>query len=157
MNSPAVSIDPLFSLALQHAMKKGLDAKAREEVGPGVHNNLVMDLTVRVGEIRIGNDGDKAPTTSIPMLAAMALLVKRMGFQRDKALEVLKEVMEEALTLKEDKAATKALLAETGVADAEKLLKEEVIAKLPRTAVKGRVDVKDVEVDLKGMAIQSDD
>ena len=154
MSTPNTSIDPLFSLALQHALKKGLDAKAREEVGPGVHKNLVMDLTVRVGEIRIAPDTDKAPTCSIPMLAAMALLVKRMGFQRDKALEVLAEVMQEAINL--DKDAKKALMAETGVADAEKALKTGVIAKLPRTPVKGAVKVEDVEVDLKGMAVLAD-
>jgi len=154
MSTPNTTIDPLFSLALQHALKKGLDAKAREEVGPGVHTNLVMDLTVRVGEMRIGADTDKAPTCSIPLLPTLALMIKRMGFQREKALEVLTEVMTQAINL--DKDATKALLAETGVADAEKLLKTEVIAKLPRTPVKGAVKVSDVEVDLKGMAIQSD-
>lgn len=151
MNTPAITLDPIFSLALQHAMKKGLDAKAREEVGPGVHNNLVMDLTVRVGEMRIANDTDKAPTCSIPMLPTLALLLKRMGFQRDKALEMLAEVMEEAINL--DKDATKALLAETGVKEAQDLLKKNVIAKLPRTPVKGSVKVSDVEVDLKGMAV----
>jgi len=154
MSKTAVTIDPLFSLALQHAMKKGLDAKARDEVGPGVHTNLVMDLTVRVGELRVGTDTDKASTCSIPLLPTLALMIKRMGFQRDKALEVLTEVMTQALNL--DKDATKALLAETGVADAEKFLKEEVIAKLPRTPVKGAVKVSDVEVDIKGMAVQSD-
>lgn len=154
MNTPAITLDPIFSLALQHAMKKGLDAKAREEVGPGVHNNLVMDLTVRVGEMRIANDTDKAPTCSIPMLPTLALLLKRMGFQRDKALEMLAEVMEEAINL--DKDATKALLAETGVKEAQDLLKKNVIAKLPRTPVKGSVKVSDVEVDLKGMAVQND-
>jgi len=154
MNQPAVSIDPLFSLALQHAMKKGLDAKAREEVGPGVHTNLVMDLTVRVGEMRIANDTDKAPTCSIPLLPTLALLLKRMGFQREKALEMLAEVMGEAIAL--DKDATKALLAETGVKEAQDLLQKDVIAKLPRTPVNGRVTVKDVEVDLKGMAVQND-
>jgi len=155
MNQPAVSIDPLFSLALQHAMKKGLDAKAREEVGPGVHTNLVMDLTVRVGEMRIANDTDKAPTCSIPLLPTLALLLKRMGFQRDKALEMLSEVMEEAISL--DKDATKALLAETGVKEAQDLLQKDVISKLPRTPVNGRVTVKDVEVDLKGMAVTNED
>jgi len=151
MNTPAITLDPIFSLALQHAMKKGLDAKARDEVGPGVHTGLVMDLTVRVGEMRIGNDTDKAPTCSIPMLPTLALLLKRMGFQRDKALEMLSEVMEEAISL--DKDATKALLAETGVKEAQDLLKKNVIAKLPRTPVKGAVKVSDVEVDLKGMAV----
>jgi hypothetical protein len=155
MSNINTSIDPLFSLALQHAMKKGLDAKAREEVGPGVHTNLVMDLTVRVGEIRVAPDTDKAPTCSIPLLPTLALMIKRMGFQREKALEVLRDVMEEAINL--DKDATKALLSETGVADAEKTLKKEVISKLPRTPVKGAVKVSNVEVDIKGMAVQSDD
>lgn len=153
MKTPTTILDPLFSVALQHALKNGLNAKAREEVGPGVHSDIELTLTVRVGEMRVAEDTDKAPTCSIPMLAAMALLVKRMGFQREKAFEVLQEVMTEAIKLGKDASST--LLAETGVADAEKAIKTEVIAKLPRTPVKGAVKVSNVEVDIKSMSIKS--
>jgi hypothetical protein len=72
-----------------------------------------------------------------------------MGLQRDSVLKTLREVMEEALALKED--ASSKLLAETGVADAEKMIRDEVIAKLPRTPVKGAVKLGDVEVTFKSM------
>lgn len=151
------NIDPQFALALITAVKKGIDAKvAREETEPGVYENLVMDLTVEVAEMRVAPDTDKAATCSVPLLATCALLLKR--FQpgdRDKALAVFREVMTEALDLGKD--AQKELLAETGVADLEKRLKEEVIAKLPRIPVKGAVTIKpeDVVVTIKAMATKT--
>lgn len=149
------NIDPKFALALFNAVKKGVPVKdAREETKPGVYLGMVMDLTVEVDEMRVAPDTDKSPTASIPLLPTLALLLKRMGVQRDAALDILKEVMTEALDLGKD--ATKNLLDETGVADMEKRLKTEVIDKLPRVPVKGAVTVKadDVRVTLKSMAIK---
>lgn len=150
------NIDPRFALALTHAIKKGLDVKnAREETEPGVYRGIEMTLNVTVDEMRVAPDTDKAPTCSIPLLPTCALLLKRMGIQREEALDVLKDVMTQALDMGQD--ATKTLLTETGVADMEKRLKEEVIAKLPRVDVKGAVNVKaeDVHVTVTGMTIKS--
>lgn len=149
------NIDPKFALALINAVKKGVDTKdARAETTAGVYRGMVMDLTIEVDEMRVAPDTDKAPTSSIPLLPTCALLLKRMGVQRDAALDILKDVMTEALDLGKD--ATKNLLDETGVADMEKRLKAEVIEKLPRVPVKGAVTVKpdDVRVTIKSMAIK---
>lgn len=146
-----MTIDPIFQVALTSALKSAIDKDARDQVGPGVHKDVEMTLTIKAGEVRIGQDTDKAPTVSIPLKAAMALLIKRMGFQREKAVETLRDVMQEALRL--DKDAEKTILAEQGVADAEKMLKEEVLAKLPRTPVKGAVKVKDVTLTLHSASI----
>jgi len=152
------NIDPQFALALTHAVKKGVDAKvARDETKPGVYENLRMDLTVEVDEMRVAPDTDKAATCSVPLLATCALLLKR--FQpddRDRALAVFREVMTEALDLGKD--AQKKLLDETGVAGLEKRLKEEVIEKLPRVPVKGAVTIKPdgVRVTIKSMALKAD-
>jgi len=151
------SISPQFALALLQASKKGIDAKvAREETGPGVYRNIKMVVEVEVDEMRVAPDTDRAPTASIPLLPTCALLLKRMGVQRDQALEVLKDVMTEALDLGKD--ASKTLLEDTGVADMEKRLKEEVIAKLPRVETKGavKVDKDGVRVTLQSMSMDRD-
>lgn len=148
------NIDPTFALALLQAAKKGVDAKsARNETSPGVYSKIVMDVHIEVDEMRVAPDTDKAPTSSIPLLPTVALLLKRMGIQREEALNVLKDVMIEALDLGTD--ARKKLLEDTGVAEMEVRLKEEVIAKLPRVPVKGavKVDADAVRVTIKSMTM----
>jgi hypothetical protein len=144
------TIDPKFATAIVHAVRKGLDAGvAREELRPGVYHDIEVDVTIKVGEMRVGPDTDKAPTSSIPMLTALALLVKRMGIQREDALQTLREVMVEALDVGAD--AQRKLLEESGVAEAEQRIRDEVIAKLPRLPVKGAVLVEGVEVVVRQM------
>jgi len=148
------TIDPTFALAILQAAKKGVDAKvARDETNPGVYRNIKLDVHIEVDEMRVGHDTDRAPTSSIPLLPVCALLLKRMGIQREEALDILKDVMTQALDMGTD--ATKVLLADTGVADMEKRLKEEVIAKLPRVPTKGAVKVEQdaVRVTLKSMSM----
>lgn len=141
------SLDPTTTIALIHAIQRGIDKDpAREAVGPGVYKDISVELRVHVGEMRVGNDTDRAPTSSIPWLAVCGLMVKRMGLQRDAALETMREALLEAFKL--DKDAQAILLKETGVAEAEDMIKEEVIAKLPRTPTKGQVTVKDVEIEV---------
>jgi hypothetical protein len=143
-------IDPVFATAIMHALKKGVDGQnARDELRPGVYNDIKVSLTVSVGEMRVAPDTDKAPTSSIPMLSALALLVRRMGLQRHEALATLREVMQEALAMKSD--ASEKLLLETGVIEAQEMIKTEVISKLPRTPVKGQVLLEGVEVTLTAM------
>lgn len=112
----------------------------RNDLAPGTHEVDSVVTLVLDGSISVAADTEKAPTCSIPMLPAMALLVKRMGIQRDAALKLLRQVMQEALELGTD-AATE-LLEETGVLEAEIEIKEQVIQQLPKTPVKGGVKVK---------------
>lgn len=147
------NIDPTFALAVINAVKKGLDSKnAREETEPGVYKDIELDLHLEVAEMRVAPDTDKAPTASIPLLTTCALLLQR--FQpndREKALDVFRQVMTQAMDLGKD--AQKKLLEDSGVSELEKTLKEEIIAKLPRVPVKGSVTVKpdDVNVRVTGM------
>lgn len=149
----SVRIDPVILLAASAALDKAIKEQGgeqalKDEVQPDqTIKDMIIDLSIEAGEIAIGHDTDKAPTTSIPLLAVVALLVKRMGLQRDAALGIVREVMTEAITLGKD--ASKTLLAETGVADAEKMLKDEVIGKLPRTLVRKSVGVEGVAVTVK--------
>ena len=151
------NISPTYALAILQAAKKGIDASvAREETGPGVYKNIKVDVSIEVDEMRVAPDTDRSPTCSIPLLPTCALLLKRMGVQRDQALEVLKDVMTQALDMGTD--ATKSLLEETGVSDMEKRLKEEVIAKLPRVPTKGAVTVKpdNVRVTVNSMTMDKE-
>ena len=149
------NIDPKFALAITTAVKKGLDATAaREETAPGVYSGMKMLLEIEVDEMRVAPDTDKSPTCSIPLLATCALLLKRFApIERDRALEIFEEVMTQALDMPKD--GVKKLLDESGVAELEKTLKENVIAKLPRVPVKGAVTVKPehVHVTLKSMSL----
>lgn len=149
------NIDPKFALAILNATKKGIDAKtAREETEPGVYKDIKVDVSIEVEEMRVAPDTDKAPTSSIPLLTTCALLLQR--FQpndREKALEIFRQVMTQAMDMSKD--AQKKLLEESGVAELEKTLKEEIIGKLPRVPVKGAVTVKpdDVTVTVTGMSM----
>ena len=83
-------------------------------------------------------------------LPTLALLVKKMGFQRDKALVMIREAMTEAIDM--DKKAAKALLEQEGVADAEKMVKQEIINQLPRVPVNKSVKAKDCTLTVTGVS-----
>lgn len=132
-NIPAPTLAFLADLLAKAAEKQ------RDELAPGAYD-LDEIVTLKLeGTVKVSADTERAPTCSIPLLPALALMVKRMGVQREKALDLLREVMTEALKLGKD--ASEELLAETGVAEAQKQLKDEVISKLPKTPAKGMVRV----------------
>jgi hypothetical protein len=145
-------VSPIFVLAASHALKKGLDEKvARNDLGPGVHKNIELDLHIKIDELRIAQDTDKAPTASIPLLPAMALLLQRFQpSDKQKAVGVLKEVMEQAIKMSKDD--SKTLLADSGVEEAQKIIKEQIIGTMDRTPVKGKVTPEGVTVTITGMS-----
>ncbi len=149
-----MNIDPNIQVALAHAVKSQVDKNARAELGPGVRKNVKLNVTVEIGELRVGHDTDKAPTSRIPVKAALALMLKRMGFQREEALDTLREVMEESLSM--DKKATDDLLNEVGVTECETLLKQKVLDNLPRIPVKGAVSVKDVSLTVHSASFEAE-
>jgi hypothetical protein len=112
----------------------------RGDLDPGTYALDPVVTLCLTGDVVVSADTEKAPTCSIPLLPALALMAKRMGCQRESALKILREVMTEAINLGKD--ATEELLEETGVAEVEAKIREEVIAKLPKTPVKGLIKVK---------------
>ena len=87
-------MDALTTIALAKALTK---QAADMVVGAG---DYVIDrvLTIKVqGTVKKLTDVQYTPTVDIPMLPTMALLLQRMGVQREKAKEILVEVMTEAL------------------------------------------------------------
>ena len=151
-NMTNANVDHLFLVAASHALKKGMDAaSARNDLDAGVHTNIKLDLHIEIDELRIAPDTDKAPTASIPLLPTLALLVQRfVPKDRDKAIQVLKEVMEKAVELTQDD--QKDLLDELGVKDAEKMIKEQIISSMARVPVKGAVKPEGVSVTITGMS-----
>ena len=142
--------NPAALLCLIEGVKKAekeVGAKALRAAVPAGEHEASLSLTFDAG-IKKGEDGDKASTCSIPMLSAMALLVKRMGFQREEALKILAEVIAEAMELESNKGAKADLEAELGVEAEVKRIKKELVAALPRTPKAGTITVQGVEMEV---------
>jgi len=155
-NTPTVDMTPEIRLAIEAGIKDALKnlekaaGDARDAAKPDqTLKEVSVHLRLDIAEVSIGHDTDKSPTTSIPLLPTLALMVKRLGVDRDAALKTLKEVMEEALTL--DRDATDALLKEAGVAEAEEAIKTKVISTLPRTPVKKSIKTKGATILVTGI------
>ena len=159
--SKNLGLSPEMQLAVEAGMKKALkDLKGKEDPRSKVAANQKFDtirveMTLEVEGLNIGHDTDKAPTASIPTLAALALMVKRMGIQREDALRVLREVMLEALALDED--ASSKLGEESGVLEAVELIKEEVVSKLPRTFVSKKVTTGKATLKVASISFKEDE
>lgn len=64
-----------------------------------------IDTTIMLNVKAIVNryeDSEYTPTVDIPLKATLAFLLQRMGFQRDKAIELLVEAMNDALENKQN-------------------------------------------------------
>ena len=106
-----------------------------------------FDFVVRFsGNLKKDQDSLRRPTTSIPYLTAMALLVRRMGIQRDEAVRLILAALQEALEVGGNKKAEEILLEEVGVAEAKAQL-EIGLDTLPKKIVKGKTHLNvNVEV-----------
>ena len=109
-----------------------------------VEVDKVVTLHVKAGITR-RKDGEYTPTVSVPLKATMALLLARMGFQRDVASKLLVEVMTEAL--KADKLADEGIVNLLADVDAAMEMVQEITDALPKerrkgaTVVSGSVEV----------------
>ena len=105
-------------------------------------------LTVRVtGTVEKQADQLVAPTTSIPLVATLALFWQKCGVTRDHALRLLREAITEALKDGVDKdERIKAHIKD--VDEAIKAVKTDLIAKLPKAKRTGKVITKDLQIDI---------
>lgn len=123
-------------LALSKSVKDTLTKSMSESTAPGTYP---VDFTVHVtGTVQKGQDTTKVPTSRIPTLAALAVMVQRLGVQRERAVSILMDCVKQAIELDGD--AEEALLEKSGVREMEARLKQE-LAKLPPTKVNGPVKV----------------
>ena len=125
-----ISLSDMQSLVLSKVGNKLEDA----DVAPG---NVPFDFVVHIkGSLSRGEDTEKTPTSRALTLETMALFIHRMGIQREKALEILVDVMMDNVIREES--TKEALMEVTGVKAAKERLATEM-AKLPKTPVKGQV------------------
>lgn len=98
-------------------------------------------VTLKVkATIRRNKDGEYTPTVSIPLKATLALLLAKMGFQRERAAELLVDAMTEALN--EDRLGEETITARLADVDTAMERVQEITAALPKETRKGAVTVK---------------
>jgi hypothetical protein len=133
---------------LTTAIAKHFDKLAKTmPIAPGAYEiDTVVTLEIK-GSLKKGNPTLATPTVEIPLISTMALLLKKMGFQREKAAEILRECMTESLQMKEnpqpDDKTSAELIAER-IADAEAAIafvKESVLQRLPKQPKAGPTNV----------------
>lgn len=141
---------PEVLLALEAGIKKALpiaNGELKDSLEGGqTFRNMEIVVKLSVGEMVLGHDTTRIPTASIPLLASLALVLKRSGFQREQSMEILRQAMKDALTL--DQKAADTLMEELGVKEAETQLKEEVIKNLPKTQVKKSITIKNSSLQI---------
>ena len=130
---------------------KGLIAKAWKdeplELATGRHYFDEV-VTVRVsGTVEKQPDQFVAPTASIPVVAALALFWQRCGVTRDHAMQALRAALTEAMKNGADKS-EKIKSHIKDVETAIQTVKEELIAKLPKTKRAGRLVTKDLQIEV---------
>lgn len=88
----------MFTAPVVHALANFFKKQAEKlPLSVGLHPiSETLNITL-AGSVKRGADTTFQPTVCIPLKLAMAVLIERMGFQRDKAKEVLVEAMTEAL------------------------------------------------------------
>jgi|TARA_Y100000034_G_scaffold76572_1_gene91991 hypothetical protein len=129
------------------AIGKAKVAKVGNENRLSVGDHQV-DFTVRIqGQIRVGEDYDKAPTTSIPLLETLALTLAYAGITRDAAIMAIETALNAVMARQGDrKKGSGAILANAvDVSVIETMIdrvKDNIVAKLPRTHADGPVTTK---------------
>jgi len=117
------------------------------DLEPGRHDFDEV-ITIRVsGTVVKQNNTLALPTTSLPLIAIIALFWEKSGICRDHALRMLKEAVTEAMQSGE----TKDEHIEARMNDVQKSLdavKKGLIAKLPKQRRAGRVITKDLEIEV---------
>ena len=123
-------------IALAKVVGAKESAAARNGLGIGRHE---VDFTVRVrGSMVVGADTNKIPTVSIPMKETLALFIRYCGITREAAMAILERAMNDALEQGPQGAGA---IAEAlpMIAEIEASIVNPLLARLPKTPVKGAV------------------
>jgi hypothetical protein len=121
------------------ALAKLLD-KQIADLKPGQYR-IDQTVTLRIAaEIKRSEDTTYVPTTSVPLKMTLAILLDRMGFQRDKAMEMLVSCMDAAIQA--EQSASKVMEEHIRNIDNAMSRVESVCAALPVKVRKGPTNVK---------------
>jgi hypothetical protein len=123
--------------------KKWKDAELELPVG---RTSFDTEFVVRIaGSVAKREDQIVSPTVSIPLIATLAFFVDKLGVDRGKALETLREAITEAMVADvEESPSIKSRIKEVGEAVAA--VKKDLIERLPKMRRSGRVDLDDLLV-----------
>ncbi len=117
------------------------------DLSPGRHTFDEV-VTIRVtGTVDKQGDQLVAPTASLPLIPILALFWEKAGVTRDRALAILREAITEAMAEK----ANKGERIEARIKDVEtavQAVKDDLIAKLPKTKRAGRLVTKDLRIEV---------
>jgi hypothetical protein len=112
-------------------------------------------LFVRVrGHVEKHDDQMIAPTVSIPLVSVLAFFWEKAGIERDAAMSMLRDAIHGAMANgeNEDAAVLKRI---EDVEEAIKAVKTDLIATLPKMPRAGRLDTKNLSIDV--MALSSEE
>lgn len=140
-------MDDLTKLAISKSLEKSLTKGFKAE--PGVHNiDEIVSIRVQ-GTITKGADVPYTPTVDIPMLATLAIVLEKAGFQRENAKKLLVEAMQEALAIGEQAAGSVA----DRVKDIETAMTHvrQITDALPKKMKSGATNVRVTFVELEAV------
>lgn len=90
------NLTPQQALILSRLARKG-DKAARIAVAAGVHTVGDFTVTVKGGQLTIGDDEPYTPTVDVPLLATLTVALHRAGFQRDGIASIIIDAATEAI------------------------------------------------------------
>lgn len=109
----------------------------REQIPSG--NEATIDSLYHVkGKVEIGEDYSTTPTVNIPIKAVLALVVRRLGFQREGVLEIIKQCVKDAI-LRGEQAEAEIMEATPQAEIMLEQVEQDVLKQLPKTLRKGAV------------------
>lgn len=142
----------IVNTTLARAFGKLDDAKGLE---PGDHHVEATYLVRISADLKKLADTECTPTTSIPLITTLALLLEKSGITRESSARVLREALIEAIELGEEAGAHIAdRIAD--VEDAVHRVRKEVLNKLPKVPKSGACKVTVQTLEIQEVSTESD-
>lgn len=131
------TLTPEMVVALSRLLANEAEA-VRDHVVAGTYEFEEAKVTLVVdGTMQVAASQERVGTCKIPYTTVIALLLRRMGVQREAALDLLGSVLSEAETVDPNTE----ILQETGVAECLKMFRQRVIQNMPRISANGAIRV----------------
>jgi hypothetical protein len=136
-------MDKLILLGLSKAIEKlAKTEEAREGVRPGAYEIDTQVVVSLKGSIKVGEEVEYTPTSSIPYKTAFALFLRYSGVTRDAGMQALVKAMTDAIQLgAEGEGSQELVAAMADLAEAEKTV-QDGLDKLPKKVKAGAVTQK---------------
>lgn len=131
-------MDKLILLGLSKAIEKlAKSEEAREAVSPGAYT-IDQEVVVHLkGSLKVGEDSEYTPTTSIPYKTAFALFLRYSGVTREAGMAALVQAMTDAIQLgAEGEESAELVAAMADIAEAEATVQKGLDA-LPKKTKQG--------------------